>query len=194
MTKVAIWCRHEGDNIIGIGSQIPWHIKSDFQRFRRITQGQNIVAGQTTYESFPKRTLPERDIYILTLNAQYEVSDAKHHFVVNDVNFFKEFDEDIYISGGATIYKLFLTGGSKLMPEIVVDCVYKGELNPDLKGEEVNITACIDVLNKKYKQIVPDFELDNIATRILVRKGEFVEQSVLKHIISAITEDIKQKD
>ena len=73
-------------------------------------------------------------------------------------------------------------------------CVYKGELNPDLKGEEVDITACIDVLNKKYKQIVPDFELDNIATRILVRKGEFVEQSVLKHIISAITEDIKQKD
>ena len=60
MTKIAIWCRHDKDNIIGIGPQIPWHIPSDFKRFRRITNGTNIVCGQTTYESFPNRTLPNR--------------------------------------------------------------------------------------------------------------------------------------
>jgi hypothetical protein len=187
MTKVAIWCRHEGDNIIGIGSEIPWHIKSDFQRFRRITTNQNVVAGQSTYESFPNRTLPDRNIYVLTFDTNYQVTDPEHHFVVNDVNFFKDFEQDIYVSGGASIYKLFMTGGSKLMPDIVIDCVYKGQINPNLKGQEINITPCIEVLNQKYKQIFPDFDLDNIATRVMVRKGEFVEQSVLKRIIIAIT-------
>ena len=188
MTKIAVWCRHENDCIIGIGPKIPWNIPSDLKRFRRITSGANITCGQTTYESFPNRTLPNRNIYVLTLEKDYTTSDHEHHFVVNDINFFKDFEQDIYISGGASIYKLFMTGGPNLMPDIVVDCVYMGELNPNLKGKEVTITDCINVLNEKYTQVMPNFELDNIATRVLVRKGEFVEQSVLKRIILEITQ------
>lgn len=186
MTKIAIWCRHEGDNIIGIGPNIPWHVKSDFQRFRRITEGQNLVAGQKTYESFPNRTLPNRKIYVLTLNPSYLVSDKENHVVVDDINDFKDFEGDLYIAGGATIYKLFMTGSAKLLPEIVVDCVYKGDLNPNLEGEKVEITACIDSMNKNYRQISRDYEQDNIITSVWVRKGEFVEQNVLKKIIIAI--------
>lgn len=191
MTKVAIWCRHEGDNVIGIGPQIPWHIKSDFQRFRRITEGENIVAGQTTYESFPNRTLPNRKIFVLTLDENYEVSDPANHFVVNDINRLKDFEEDLYISGGASIYKLFMTGSPKLMPEVVVDCMYQGELNPNLQGEHVDITPCIDCLNKKYRQASLDYDLDQIKTRVYIRKGEFVEQKILKRIIKAIEEGVE---
>lgn len=190
MTKVAIWCRHENDNIIGIGANIPWHVKSDFQRFRRITEGQNVVAGQTTYESFPNKTLPNRKIFVLTLDTSYKVSDVANHIVVGDIDWFKEQEEDFYISGGATIYKLFMTGSAKLMPEIVVDCIYKGDLNPDLKGDSVDITPCIESLSKNYRQISKDYEQDNIITRVLVRKGEFVEQNVLKKIVTAIEEGI----
>ncbi len=189
MTKVAIWCRHKGDNIIGIGPHIPWHVASDFKRFRRITEGQNLVAGETTYETFPNRTLPNRKIYVLTLNQQYEVSDASNHFVVNNINEFKEFPEDLYISGGATIYKLFMTGGAKLLPDIVVDCEYQGDLPQDLKGQPVDISACVEVLQHKYRQMSVDYELDGIITRVYVKKGEFVEQSVLKRIIKAIEEN-----
>ena len=189
MTKVAVWCRHKGDNIIGIGPHIPWHIMSDFKRFRRITEAQNLVAGQTTYETFPNRTLPNRKIYVLTLNSDYEVSDPANHFVVTNINDFKDFAEDLYISGGATIYKLFMTGGSKLMPDIVVDCEYQGDLPTDLEGKPVDITPCIDVMRQKYRQISADYELDNVITRVYVKKGDFVEQSVLKRIITAIEEN-----
>ena len=188
MTKIAIWCRHIDDNIIGIGSDIPWHVKSDFQRFRRITEGQNLVAGQKTYESFPNRTLPNRKIFVLTLDENYEVSDLQNHSVVNNVNFFKEFEEDLYIVGGATVYKLFMSGSNKLVPGIVVDCIYQKDVNPNLKGEPVDITDCIDVLNKKYMQVSKNYEQDDIITRILVKKGEFVDQTVLKKIVNAIEE------
>lgn len=186
MTKVAVWCRHQEDNIIGIGLQIPWHVSSDFKRFKRITEGQNIVAGEKTYESFPNRTLPNRKIYVLTFNEEYEVSDNKNHFVITNVNEFKEFEQDLYISGGATIYKLFMNASEKLMPDIVVDSMYKGDIKSDLTGPKIDISECIDILHKKYFKISIDYELDNIVTSVWVRRGAFVEQSVLKRIVYAI--------
>ncbi len=186
MTIAAIWCRHEGDNVIGIGPQIPWHISSDFKRFKRITEGSAVVCGQTTYESFPNRTLPNRQIYVLSFDANYEVSDKENHFVVTDVNALKDFEGTLYVVGGASIYKLFMTGAPKLMPDIVVDCMYKGEMNSELKGPKIDITPCIDAIGAKYRQMSQDYLEDNILTRVYVKKGDFVDQSVMKHIIEAI--------
>lgn len=186
MTKIAVWCRHKDDNIIGIGPQIPWRISSDFKRFRRITKGQTLIAGQTTYESFPNRTLPERKIMVLTFDAGYEVSDKQNHQVVTDINYFKEAEGDFYIAGGASIYKAFFAGGNALMPEIIVDSMYCGDLNPELSGPKIDISPCIEVMKQKYRQISADYELDNVVTTVHVRKGAFVDQSVLKHIIKSI--------
>ena len=183
MTKIAIWCRHDKDNIIGIGPQIPWHIPSDFKRFRRITDGTNIVCGQTTYESFPNRTLPNRKIYVLTFDENYEVSDKENHFVINDIKQLKDFAEPLYICGGASIYKLFM---QKMPPEIIVDCCYRGEMDKGLSGNPIDISECVEKMDKEYKQISPDYDEENVITSIRVKKGEFVDQSVLKSITLAI--------
>jgi len=186
MTIVAIWCRHTGDNVIGIGQNIPWHVSSDFKRFRRITEGGIVLAGERTYESFPNRTLPNRKIFVLTFNPAYEVSNKENHFVITGVDALKNVDEPIYLSGGASVYKAFMTGVFELMPDVVVDCVYQGDLNADLKGQKVDITPCVDALKEKYEQISKDYLEDNIITRVFVKKGDFVDQAVIKHILSAI--------
>ena len=189
MTKIAVWCRHKDDNVIGIGPNIPWHVSSDFKRFKRITEGQNILAGEVTYESFPNRTLPNRKIFVLSLTPEYEVSNKEKHFVVNNINFFKDFEEDIYICGGATIYKLFMTSPSnKLNPDVVVESVYMGELDSSLEGNKVDITPSVEALNKKYVKISKDYEQDNIVTSIYIKRSSFIEQSLLKKIVQAIEE------
>lgn len=183
MTKIAVWCRHENDCIIGIGPKIPWNIPSDLKRFRRITSGANITCGQTTYESFPNRTLPNRQIYVLTFDKDYEVSDKQNHHVVNDMMTLKDFDEPLYIAGGASIYKLFM---KKMAPEIIVDSCNHNEIDESLSGNPVDIKECIEAMEKNYQKISPDYEEDNVTTTIWVKKGEFVPQEVLKHIINAI--------
>lgn len=185
MTKVAIWCRADQTNIIGIGPNIPWHVASDFKRFRRITNGKNIVAGQTTYESFPSRTLPNRKIFVLTFDENYQVSDTQNHFVVTDIKTFKDFEEDLYICGGASVYKLFM---EKQSPDIIVDSCFYGKIDSSLKGKPVDITYCIEQMQKNYRQISLTYDIDDIKTAVFVKKGEFVDQSVLKHIITAIEE------
>ena len=186
MTKIAVWCRHQNDNVIGIGPNIPWHIPSDFKRFRRLTEGKTLIAGQTTYESFPNRTLPNRKIIVLTFNADYELSDKQNHAVVTDIKAFKEAEGDFYISGGASVYKAFMTGGEGLMPDVIVDSMYCGELNPELTGKKVDIFPCIDIMMKDYRQISQNYERDNVMTTVWIRKNTFVDQAVLKHILLAI--------
>ena len=193
MTKIAVWCRHDGDNVIGIGSQIPWRVSSDFKRFRRITDGQNLVAGEKTYESFPNRTLPNRKIFVLTFNAEYEVSDKQNHFVVTDLKAFKDFEGDLYVAGGASVYKTFMTGAEWLKPDVIVDSVYHGELNPELKGEKIDITTCINEMNAKYHCVSAPYDLDNITTAVWVKKGDFVDQAVIKRILKAIEADGENK-
>ena len=123
MSKIAVWCRHKEDNIIGIGPNIPWHVSSDFKRFQRLTKHKALLVGQTTYESFPNRTLPNRKIYILTFEQDYQVSDPDNHFVI-PLETVKDINEELYISGGASIYKLMM---EKLMPDFIVDSVYMGD-------------------------------------------------------------------
>lgn len=183
MTIISIWCRHIGDNIIGIGANIPWNVPSDAKRFRNITKEQTLVVGKKTYESFPNRTLPNRKFLVVTSNKEYEVSDIKNHQVVNDIKKLKDYPEDLYVSGGAGIYNAFFAE-NKLMPDIVVDCVYFGEIDNSLDGEKIAVTPSVEIMQKKYWSLPQTFELDNVKTTIWLKKGDFVEQSVVKKIIT----------
>ena len=183
MVKIAVWCRHNNDNIIGIGPNIPWHIPSDFKRFRRITEKASITCGQTTYESFPNRTLPNRKIYVLTFEKGYEVSDKNNHFVVNDANMLPNIKEPLYVCGGASIYKMFMQNDAI---DVVVDSCYHGELNQELVGAKVDITPCIEKMYGEYNKISPDYEEDNVITTVWVKKGVEVDKEVLNHITLSI--------
>lgn len=192
MVKVAVWCRHKEDNVIGIGAQIPWHVKSDFQRFRRLTEGQYVVAGQTTYESFPNRTLPNRKIVVLTFDPDYVVADQENHQVCYDVSTLSKFEHDLYVAGGASVYKLFMSK-EHLKPEIVVDCEYAGEMNSELSGEKVNISASVEALHRFYDKIYGDYWLDDINTTIWQKKGSVVDEALVNKLIKAIEFDKMEK-
>ncbi|MBR6730743.1 MAG: dihydrofolate reductase [Alphaproteobacteria bacterium] len=182
MTKIAVWCRHKEDNIIGIGPNIPWHVSSDFKRFQRLTTHKALLVGQTTYESFPNRTLPNRKIFILTFEKEYQVSDPKNHFVIplEEVN---QIQEELYISGGASIYKLMM---EKLVPDFIVDSVYLGDLKEGLTGNPVSITPSVQIMEKEYEKITDDFLLDNVATTIWAKKGAQIDEETLTHLKNAI--------
>lgn len=192
MTKIAIWCRHIDDNIIGIGPHIPWRVSSDFKRFKRITLNKNILVGEKTYESLPNKTLPDRNILVLSFNKSYEITDKKHHFVINDINYLKAFEEDLYICGGATIYDLFINNNEfKLNPEIIVDSCYMGEIDKILEGNIIDISSSVNTMKKSYIRVSDEYIQDNIKTAIYVRRGAFVEQNVIKDIMSKIEEGMK---
>ena len=54
------------ERVIGLLGTIPWHYRGDMQRFKRLTTGATIVMGRLTWESLPKKPLPNRRNIVIT--------------------------------------------------------------------------------------------------------------------------------
>lgn len=110
---------------IGKNNDLLFHIKDDLKRFKSLTIGKAVVMGRKTFESLPgKKPLPGRDNYILTRDENYHVDGA---VVVHSYHEFlskyapEYLSCDIYVIGGAEIYRLFLDS----VDEIYVTKVHK---------------------------------------------------------------------
>ena len=67
---------------IGINNGMPWHIPEDFAFFKAYTSGKPVVMGRKTWESLPKKPLPNRRNIVITRQADYVAEGAE---VVGDL-------------------------------------------------------------------------------------------------------------
>ena len=122
-----IWAMDE-NNLIGIGDRIPWHIKEDLLYYKSKTKGQTVLMGDTTYFSlkgyYKTKPLPYGKIYVATLDKALILEDAI--MVYDLIDFIKNVDEDIWIVGGSTIYKLCLPYADRLYISFVLG-KYEGD-------------------------------------------------------------------
>lgn len=96
------------NNCIGIKNKIPWNIPEDFQYFKKTTMGKTCVMGQATFESilgYVGKPLPGRQTVVVSLDKNYPVPEGVRLFNSLDDVFEKLQDEDIFICGGASIYR-----------------------------------------------------------------------------------------
>lgn len=97
---------------IGIQGKMPWHFPAELQFFKKTTMGHTIVMGRKTYESLGK-ALPGRRNVVLsrTMEALPGIT------VVKNLEAFKELSipsQEIFVIGGADIFRLFLPQCSEL--------------------------------------------------------------------------------
>ena len=101
------------DNNWGIGrkNQLLVSIPADMRFFRTETTGKTVIMGRTTLESFPGgKPLKNRFNIVVTRDPNYKVPDAA---VVHSVEEAAELaakhpSEEVYVIGGASIYRQFL--------------------------------------------------------------------------------------
>lgn len=99
---------------IGYKNQLLVHLPADLKHFKEITAGHTVVMGDRTWESLPKRPLPNRRNIVLTLDKNYQAEGAELAFSVDEVLCMLAADETAFIIGGATIYQLFIDKIDKL--------------------------------------------------------------------------------
>ena len=104
------------NNVIGKDNKLIWHISEDLKRFKEITSGKKIIMGRKTFESLPG-VLPNRKHIIVTRDENYKV-DSDNVTIVHDLNplidKYKNCDDEVFIIGGAEIYKQVLPYADKL--------------------------------------------------------------------------------
>lgn len=110
---------------IGKDGKLPWHYSADLKFFKQTTSGNTIVMGRKTFDSIGN-PLPNRLNVVLSRNNKIENPQI---IVLSDkaqvVELSKFLKGDIFIIGGATIYREFADIIEKWIvteiPEIVED-------------------------------------------------------------------------
>ncbi len=120
---------YDKNKLIGIGDQLVWNIKEDLEHFKKETLNKTILFGDVTFNGIG-RPLPNRKTIILTLDKDFKY---EHENVEVENNLQSVIDKyknnnenEIIISGGATIYKLFLP---------YVDEMIVSEVKGDFEGD-----------------------------------------------------------
>lgn len=93
---------------IGKDNQLLWHLPEDLKRFKRITEGHQVIMGKNTYYSLPKRPLPRRTNIILTDQAGEQIDQCQMAYSIEDVLNQCESERENFIMGGGSVYRQFL--------------------------------------------------------------------------------------
>ena len=96
---------------IGFNGDLLEHIPADLKYFKELTSGHCVMMGRKTWESLPKKPLPNRTNIVITNNPNK----------YNDAEFMDLFNATLYL-----IYNknddIFIIGGGKIYEELLPMC------------------------------------------------------------------------
>lgn len=95
---------------IGKNNTLPWHISSELKNFKSITMGHTLLWGHKTFASLPG-VLKGRKHLVLSRQPRKSTQEDVYYFTsMGDLFLYieKQKEENIFVCGGAEIFKLFM--------------------------------------------------------------------------------------
>lgn len=137
------------NRVIGKNNGLPWSLPDDMKYFMQTTKGHYVVMGRKNYDSIPTKfkPLPDRTNIVVTRQTNFK---APNCLVVNSLTAAvdlakKNKEEELFIIGGAEIYKLSMGIATKLyITEI------KTELEGDTHFPEVDKNKWIEISRQAH--------------------------------------------
>ncbi|MBN1898870.1 MAG: dihydrofolate reductase [Spirochaetes bacterium] len=105
MSEIIIIAAIAKNNVIGRGSEIPWHISEDFKHFKELTMNHPVIMGDKTYESLTVKPLPGRENIVLTFDKNYHPAGAIIKYSFQEALDHCRDKKKVFIIGGASVYK-----------------------------------------------------------------------------------------
>lgn len=124
--KVSIIAALDQAGGIGKNNQLPWKLKDDQKRFKRLTMGHYIIMGRKTFESIGK-PLPGRKSIIITKNQLYFFQGCLiSNSIKNALSIARDDnDSEAFIIGGGEIFSQSIEYANRMYLTIVqtiTDC------------------------------------------------------------------------
>ena len=121
---IALIVAYARNYVIGNKGCIPWRIKGEQKRFRELTTGNVVVMGRRSYEEIGK-PLPNRTTVVVS---RTKVFTGENCYTASSLQeaIALAGDRDIFISGGAGLYK-------EALP--IVDKMYITEIDAIIDGD-----------------------------------------------------------
>ena len=112
-----------GKNLeLGKKNDLIWHLPNDLKYFKKVTSGKTVIMGRRTFESLPG-ILPNRRNIVLQMPNESNIDGVE---IFNDIPSILDAiknEDEVFIIGGASIYKQFLDYADKLyLTEVNSEC------------------------------------------------------------------------
>lgn len=133
------------NNALGKNNQLIWHLPADLKRFKKITTGNSIIMGRKTFESLGK-PLPNRVNIIITRNPKYTTKNGIVVHSLKEAIKIAPKEKQIFIIGGAQIYKQALPIADKLD----LTFVHK-DFDADAFFPEINLSVWEEEKRENFK-------------------------------------------
>ena len=140
------------NNEIGKNNKLLWHIPKDLKKFKETTLGKTVVMGKKTYESIGK-PLPNRHNIVLTKNFNLFPNNCNEKLEIFDdfskiVKKYKNSDEEVFIIGGAQVYKKALELG--IIEKLYISHIDFSDNEADTFFSEIDYNVWKKVEEEKY--------------------------------------------
>ncbi len=107
------------NGVIGHDNAMPWHLKSDLQRFKRLTLNKPVIMGRKTFTSIGK-PLPGRTNIVVTRDPNFQAAgvvtarslEAAYEIALGDA--LRRFATEVAVIGGADIFAQWLSIANRL--------------------------------------------------------------------------------
>ena len=112
---------------IGYKGELLEHIPEDLKRFKRLTTNNIIVMGQKTWDSLPKKPLPNRVNIVITHTPRQSDEACFWNMTQVELALSNPLKDEVFIIGGGTIYQQLLP----LCEQVYITKIYKDHENID---------------------------------------------------------------
>lgn len=108
------------NNELGKDNNLLWKLPADMKHFKELTLAHTVIMGRKTFESIGK-SLPSRRNIIITRDVNYmkgslakEAGIEVAHSINEALDILPDKNEEVFVIGGAEIYKQFMPIADKL--------------------------------------------------------------------------------
>ncbi len=110
---------------IGVNNTLPWRCPEDLKHFKALTMGHHMIMGRKTFDSIGK-PLPGRTTVVVTRDRNLKIEGCVVAHSLQDAIAACAGDEEIFIVGGAELYRQALP---------LVDTMYITEIQQEVEGD-----------------------------------------------------------
>lgn len=128
--KISLIAAVAENGTIGRNNDLPWKLPDDMKFFMQTTKGHFVVMGRKNYDSIPEkfRPLPNRKNIVITRQKNFNAPGCDVvHSMEQAVSIARTHgEEELFIIGGAEIYKMILDQA---------DLLYLTEIDATIEGD-----------------------------------------------------------
>jgi len=125
VSRLSIIVAMARNHTIGINNTLPWRCPEDLKHFKALTMGHHMIMGRKTFDSIGK-PLPGRTTVVVTRNTDLQIEGCRIAHSLKAAIAACAGDDEIFIVGGAELYRQAIT---------LVDTLYITEVQQEVEGD-----------------------------------------------------------